>query len=161
MKGFTLLEILIAIALLSMFSTLVYVNIDPIKRFEEARNKQRVSDIYDLMQAIKLHRAENSQLLPSINSLDKNLYYQIGSGVNCDMDCSSPSITLEDDCLDLSSLSTSGYIPQIPYDPSDESASDSHTRYYLSINDYDIINIGACSEEKGADSSPKKIEIKN
>lgn len=159
-SGFTLVEILIAIAVISILSAIVYVNIDPVGRFEEARNKQRASDVYRLMQAIALYRSDHDGALPgAMGALTDSLFYQIGTGTDCGGECHSPNVQMQNDCLDLGLLKDKGFIPEIPKDPNSQYANSRKTGYYLSIDQYKKISIGSCYEEKGMDQSPREIGI--
>lgn len=159
-SGFTLLEILISISLLSIISAFVYVNINPSGRFEDSRNKQRTSAVFEIMQVLKLYQAENdNKSLNELFAIDQNKYYQIGSGSNCNDECKYPNTNLENECVDLSILVSEGYLPEIPVDPSDETASPEKTRYYLHVDTGNFLTIGACSEEQAINESPPQIII--
>lgn len=54
-KGFTLIEILIGIALLAILLSLVIVAINPAQRFQDARNTRRWSDVTAVLDAIYLN----------------------------------------------------------------------------------------------------------
>jgi prepilin-type N-terminal cleavage/methylation domain-containing protein len=158
--GFTLIELMLAISLLVALSGLVYVNINPKSRFEEARNQQRITDVYELMQAIALHRSENKgNFMNEISSLNTSLYYQIGTGNDCSEACVNPSVTLENNCVDLSSLKTNGYIPNLPIDPYNKSATEEKTKYFLHLNTNNTLSVGACLPELGTNESVPEISI--
>jgi len=59
-KGFTLIEILIGVALLAILLALVVAAINPAKRFEDARNTQRFSDVTAIMDAVNLNMLDNN-----------------------------------------------------------------------------------------------------
>jgi len=59
-RGFTLIEILIGIALLAILLALVVAAINPAQRFQDARNTQRFSDITGIMDSINLNMLANN-----------------------------------------------------------------------------------------------------
>ncbi len=59
-RGFTLIEILIGIALLAILLALVVAAINPAARFQDARNTQRFSDVTAIMDAINLNMLDNN-----------------------------------------------------------------------------------------------------
>lgn len=61
-QGFTLIEILIGIALLAILLALVVAAINPAQRFRDARNTQRYSDVTSIMDAINLNMLANNGL---------------------------------------------------------------------------------------------------
>ena len=159
-NGFTFLEILIAVSLIAILSSIVYININPEGRFRESRNSQRDADIHELLQAITLYKSDNNNQLPqSITSLTRDLYYQIGTGSDCDDLCENPIINLENTCLDLSFLSNNGYTTDIPIDPGNNGASALETRYFLSLSTEGLLTIGNCSEEADINNITPQIQI--
>ena len=45
LKGFTLIELLVVIAIIATLAVLVYVALDPVRRFQESRNSRRWTDV--------------------------------------------------------------------------------------------------------------------
>jgi prepilin-type N-terminal cleavage/methylation domain-containing protein len=160
-KGFTLLEVLITLALITILSSVTYVIIDPAARFEDARNGQRASDVQDILRAILLYQNEHErQLPPEILSLIADHYYAIGTGDTCAGSCQSPDISIEDDCLDLGFLVTGGFITRLPIDPDKKIATDENTGYYLKKDENMHLEIGNCHEEAGHEQEPLEIIIR-
>jgi len=66
-KGFTLLELLIVIGILSILSTTVVLVINPAQLLKKARDSQRISDLNTLKTAIAYYITETSS--PSIGTV--------------------------------------------------------------------------------------------
>jgi general secretion pathway protein G len=70
-KGFTLIEVIIVIALVSILSTAMIMIINPVQQFKKARDAQRKSDLRQLQAALELYRADNAAYpaaLPACNA---------------------------------------------------------------------------------------------
>ncbi len=159
-SGFTLIELLIVIAILAIISSVVFVALNPQARFQDARNAQRWTDVNAILAAIKLYQVDHDGQFPSaIQNLTADYYYQIGTGDSCNDTCSNPTVVLRTECVDLTDLVDDKYLPSIPIDPSASGASEDETRYYLSKKTGGIITVGACSEEKGSNSSTPNISV--
>jgi len=57
--GFTLIEILIVIGMMSILASVVLSGVNPLRQFAVARNSQRVSDVNALLNAVGNRMAEN------------------------------------------------------------------------------------------------------
>ena len=56
-KGFTLIELIIVIALIALLATTVILVINPVKIFKEARDSQRIADVGQMNSAMSLYTA--------------------------------------------------------------------------------------------------------
>jgi len=84
-KGFTLIELLIVIAIIAIVATVVFVALDPITRFKEARNAQRWQDVEAVADAVRLYQVDNLGQVPV--GVDQN-WKMLGTDiVGCDIDC--------------------------------------------------------------------------
>jgi len=100
--GFTLIELLVVIAIISILSVIIFVALDPVKRFKEARNDTRVHGVSSILGALDLYRVDHQGHLPA--GIDSSLKMLGTSSTNCDVACgtsssssSSSSGTLTDD----------------------------------------------------------------
>ncbi len=59
-KGFTLIELIIVIALIAILATTVILVINPVKLFQEARDSQRIADLGQMNSALSLALATGS-----------------------------------------------------------------------------------------------------
>jgi prepilin-type N-terminal cleavage/methylation domain-containing protein len=103
-KGFTLLEVLLVIALIGILLTIILVVLNPQTRFESARNDIRQSDIQKLEGALTQYRLQEGAYPPGLDGTLREI---------CDPDASSCS-----GFINLSVLVPT-YIQSIPQDPQD------------------------------------------
>lgn len=61
-KGFTLIELIIVIALIALLATTVILVINPVKIFQEARDSQRIADLGQMNSAMSLMLATATEL---------------------------------------------------------------------------------------------------
>ena len=160
-QGFTLIELLIVVAVIAILAAIAFVALNPLARFQDARNARRWADVNMILAAIKLDQIDNGgSYLSEISSLTADVYYQIGAGESCADTCSNPTVTLQSACADLSSLVNEYYLPGVPIDSNASGASADETRYYISRHSGGAITIGSCSEEIGSNSSIPNISVK-
>lgn len=147
-KGFTLIELLIVIAIIAILAGVVFVALDPLSRFQEARDSTRWSDVTSILDAIKVDQVDNGgSYLASITALTAGSNYTIGTcATGGDSGCTAK--TTQAACADLSGLVTEGYIAAIPDDPSTGTAAE--TDYYITKSAAGAITIGACDPEGGS-----------
>jgi uncharacterized protein (TIGR02145 family)/prepilin-type N-terminal cleavage/methylation domain-containing protein len=58
-KAFTLLELLIVVVTISVVAVVIYVALDPLTRFQEARDTTRIADIQQIRRALELYVTDN------------------------------------------------------------------------------------------------------
>jgi len=58
LKGFTLIEILVVVALIAILAAVTIVAINPAKHFSEARDAQRSSDVTQILNAVTQYAGE-------------------------------------------------------------------------------------------------------
>lgn len=139
-RGFTLIEILLAIGILAILATAVIIAINPARQFAEARNTQRWGDIHAIMNATYQYATGHKGAIPS-EILSGSSPYDI-----CLPDASSCSTM-----IGLPSLTENAkYLTAVPVDPScpDECGSNS-TGYSISKNDDGRIHVIAPHAELG------------
>lgn len=156
--GFTLIELLIVITIIAILATVVFVALNPIQRFRDARNSRRWTDINNILTALHECIIDNDGLttdcIPA-NEADggdaivfDGTEYEIvisASGANsgCDSPCSNAD---SDDCIALDAATDfSAYLKELPVDPSEVTTG--HTEYQISIDTNNIITITSCAAE--------------
>lgn len=68
-EGFSLIEILVVVALIIILATITIVAINPGKNFRDTRNAQRSSDVNTILSAITQYTTDGKPL-PAINPCD-------------------------------------------------------------------------------------------
>ena len=112
-SGFTLIEILVVVALIAILTAITFIAINPAKNFADTRNAQRSSDVTQILNAVTQYTAEQGHALADIGTiaLCSGTPDQIGTGTGN---------------VDLSTLLVDTYIVGIPQDPLTGSAADTH-----------------------------------
>ena len=167
-RGFTLIELIVVIAILAIVIAAVFVAIDPARRLNSARNSTRWTDTRAILEAVKKYQADNEGDLPettvAIDS-DGTTVQMIGEG---GVDCSSlnslcTGVTFANTSCFVSGLDNDleQYLSEIPADPKEGSSA--ITYYYINENNNGIVIVGACKEEgenQGGTGTPPTIEVR-
>jgi prepilin-type N-terminal cleavage/methylation domain-containing protein len=81
-KGFTLIELIIVIALIALLATTVILVINPVKLFQEARDSQRIADLGQMNSALSLYMATAALIdLDGANVCGTNCWADGSTGV--------------------------------------------------------------------------------
>ena len=139
-RGFTLIELLVVIAIIAILAVVVFVALDPITRFADARNSRRFSDVNSILTGIHEYIVDNDGVLPTglSTSMSETQLGTCGSG-GATL-CSGAAAA----CVDLSTPLVS-YLKSIPLDPSDGAAAT--TGYSVTVNANNIITVSGCGAE--------------
>lgn len=83
-RSFTLIEIVVTVAVITILASIVLLAIDPIQRFADARNVRRMAEIKSILEAVKDYEIRTGNQVPGIESrlrmLGRDLF---GCGVRC------------------------------------------------------------------------------
>lgn len=114
-KGFTLMEVLIVMAVLAMLAAVVIVAINPARQFAQARNTQRWSAVNSILNAVNQNMADND-----------GVFDFSGCGATA-LPSSATTIESAVGGVDLCGCLTPTYIALLPYDPTGGSYTDCTT----------------------------------
>lgn len=142
-KGFTLIEILLVVAILSVLLVVVFASLNPAQRLEDTRNARRWNDVNQILTAIHECIVDNDGSLTTCGLTDDNTPREIVNGAittGCDAVCS----VAADECSNMATLVTQNYLSSLPKDPI--APADNHTSYSVTVNS-GIVTISSCGAE--------------
>jgi prepilin-type N-terminal cleavage/methylation domain-containing protein len=157
-QGFTLVELLLVIAIIAIIAAVIFVALDPLTRFRDSRDSARWQDVAALSNAIQIDQIDNGgSYLAEIAALTAGDVYMINDGstatgcnaqnANCDVDVTSAS-----HCVDLSGLVSEGYIGAVPVSQNGAGTwTAGITGYTLTASTTGAIAIQACESENSSD----------
>ena len=139
-NGFTLIELLVVIGIISVLTTVVFVSLDPARRFKDARNTRRLNDASSILTAIHQYIVDTGGSLPAGVGATAS---QIGTCVSSGATNCSGSLAA---CVDLDTvLNNSKYLKNNPLDPN--GGNDQYTGYSVSKDTNNLFTVTACLSE--------------
>lgn len=158
-KGFTLIELIVVIAIIAILAGSIFVAIDPARRLQESRNARRSSDVTNILDSVIKYQADNDGThYSTIAAATAANYYVIGtcsSGANTT--CTAQ--TTQAACVNLASIG-SNYLAVVPKDP--KTGTDANTDYYVMKDANGAITVGSCDPEgegAGGSGTAPTIEV--
>lgn len=127
-SGFTLVELLVVIVIIAILAVAVFVALDPVTRFGDARNSRRWNDVNSILTATHEYIVDNDGSLPAGLTSGQSAT-ELGTCGTCD---------------DLSTPLTP-FLKTMPLDPSDGTAV--NTGYTVEVDSNNIITISATGAE--------------
>ena len=153
-KGFTLIELLIVIAIIAIIAAVVFVALDPLTRFRDARDSNRWTDVSAILSAIKVDQVDNRGAYLAEITTDGTSYMIGTETTGCNVPACDVTIVADGDCVNLTGLVTEGYLGEVPISPDGEVVwNASTTGYVLTASATGIITIQACEAENAASIS--------
>ncbi|MFA6295982.1 MAG: prepilin-type N-terminal cleavage/methylation domain-containing protein [Patescibacteria group bacterium] len=149
--GFTLIELILVIAIIIIIAAAIFVALNPAKRLGDANDSRRWSDVNQTLSAVHQYVVDNKGAFPNSGTWTSGVNFVLGTaGSGCNTTCT--AVATQAACLNLSDLVTNNYIGAIPADPVTGTAA--NTDYYVSRNPGGIVTIGACDPYS---ASPIKV----
>lgn len=147
-KGFTLIEVLLVISLITILFAIVIIAVNPGRQFQQANNSQRRSDVNAILNAISQFQNDNRGQLPTgITGTTTKIIGTATSGCNTGCTVGGVSTTTPAACLDLTAALTPTYLASIPFDPLQ--SNNSNTRYAVVATSTSRVVVTACDAELG------------
>jgi prepilin-type N-terminal cleavage/methylation domain-containing protein len=107
LKGFTLIEILVVVALIAILTAITFIAINPAKNFADTRNAQRSSDVTQILNAVTQYTSEQGHALGDFGTIPLCTVTTACVGTS----------TAAPACVDLGTPLVDTYIVGIPKDP--------------------------------------------
>lgn len=139
-----MIELLVVILIISILSVTVFVALNPAKRFADARDARRFTDVDQILTAVHEYIVDNGGTIPAgITTTEQ----QLGtSATACNStNCTNPPTAVA--CLDLSTT-LAPYLKSIPKDPRVGTAA--ITGYKIVKDANGLITVAACASEGAA-----------
>lgn len=115
-EGFTLIEVLVVVAIVVVLAAITIIAINPAKHFADTRNAQRSADVGEILNAVTQYTSQQGNALGDFGTIT---------------DCSSgaDSIGTGAGNINLSTLLVDDYIVAIPQDP--QGGTEANTGYTI------------------------------
>jgi prepilin-type N-terminal cleavage/methylation domain-containing protein len=151
-KGFTLIELIIVIAIIALLAAATFVAVDPAKRIGEARDAQRWQDITAVADAYMKYVVDNTGSYVTSTTDGTTYWIANAAGQTSAPSTCAGTSTVPTLFVDLHGLISSGYIGDIPDDPggTDNGSSD----YYFYKDSTGKVIVGACEKYSGTTNYP-------
>ncbi|MDQ5972779.1 MAG: ral secretion pathway protein [Patescibacteria group bacterium] len=134
-QGFTLIEVLLVVAIIAILAGIVILAINPNKQLGDTRNAQRQSDVNTILNAVYQYSVDNQGNLPAGITSTATDICATGAG-----SCTG--------LVDLTVLTSGGkYIVAIPRDPKTGTTNDAH--YQISVDANNRVTVSAPDAEQG------------
>ncbi len=123
-RGFTLIEVLLVIAILAILATIVIIAINPSKQLGESQNAQRRNDVRSILEAVYQYALDHNGVYPEGISVGGDGEECLPSGnIICKEGVDCGSVRLDELVAD------DKYLVDLPADPS--AADDETTGYHI------------------------------
>lgn len=153
-EGFTLIELLIVIAIIAILMAVIFVALNPLKRFQDSRDSARWMDVRAILDAIIIDQVDNKGFyVDVVSNLSAGKVYMVGTAASgCDDKnayCLS-NVSGDGYCVNLQPLVDEYYLGELPVAPNGQAIwSTSLSGYTVErISNFNI-RVRACESEGG------------
>ncbi len=135
-SGFTLIEVLLVVAIIAILAGIVILAVNPSKQLADTRNSQRRSDVNTIINAIYQYSIDNNGNLPASVTITSQDICSTGAA-----SCTG--------LADMTVLTANGkYLVAMPKDPSNGDAT--NTKYTVVKDTNGRVTVAAPDAEQGA-----------
>ncbi len=154
-QGFTLIELIIVIAVIALLAASVFVAVDPAKRIGQAQDAQRWADVTAIADAIQQYVVDHNGTFPT-STVTAGTYYSVlrhgASNGSASTVCHAQTVT--SDGVSFGANLVSDYLPTMPVDPLGADVyGNASTGYYFMKNSSGRTMVGVCAESDYSDAS--------
>jgi type IV pilus assembly protein PilA len=115
-RGFTLLEVLLVVAIIAILAGIVIIAINPGKNLGDTRNSQRSADVNTIINGVYQYELDNNGNLPAVGARTGAVVIPTAPTAAVEI-CNTSTATCTG-LVDLAVLTTAGkYVVAIPKDP--------------------------------------------
>ena len=149
-NGFTLMELLIVVAIMSLLAIVVLVGLKPAQRLADARDARRAQDINQILTGVMscaIDKKDSSSMTTCLGTHTVSKTYEVvsvGTSSGCNNVC--VGVSGASDCLPLSTTLTD-YFTSLPVDPNNSVSG--HTGYSITTYTNGMAVVEACASESG------------
>jgi prepilin-type N-terminal cleavage/methylation domain-containing protein len=148
-RGFTLIEILLVVAILSILLVVVFAALNPATRLADTRNANRWNAVNQYLTAIHECLVDNGGVYADCGLTNDGTTREItNAGINSACNSVCTGVTATGNCADLETELVTGqnYLSSLPTDPG--GVATDHTEYTVTVQS-GIVTIASCSAENG------------
>ena len=144
-KGFTLMELILVMAILGILFTTLVVGLNPARQLAKARDTQRETDLFELLSVVYQYSSEHSGELPDTD----------GDPATSNFPTSSTCIGTGVGCFNLGAAGETGetvvpeYLAKMPKDPKTGTGADTGYTIYVDENNHLIASASGETRELG------------
>ncbi|SRR6266568_6568919 len=144
--GFTLLEVLLVVAIIAILAGIVIVAINPGKNLGDARNSQRSADVNTIINGVYQYELDNNGSLPAIGGRTG----AVAITTTATEVCSNSAVSCTG-LVDLAVLATNGkYLVALPTDPSCPTGCNANGNgYKIALTSNNRLQVSAPNTENG------------
>lgn len=145
-SGFTLIEVLLVIAIIVTLAAVVFVSLNPAQRLKDSRDARRTNDVNTILTAIQQYIIDNKGALPTGLTAGMS-ETQIGTGASgCAISTGGCTVAATA-CVNLTTPLTN-YLASLPIDPTGSTTyTAAKTGYSVVVSSAGIVTVRACGTE--------------